>query len=72
MVEADQKPCVLVTGVTGHLGAFTALAFLKDGGYRDRGTVRDKDNQEKIAPLRTAFGAHFDKLELVNADLPDE
>ena len=66
------KPIVTLTGISGYLGSLTCLEFIKDGGYRVRGTVRDKDNQEKIAPLRTAFGAHFDKLELVNADLTDE
>jgi nucleoside-diphosphate-sugar epimerase len=34
-----------------------------------RGTVRDKSNETKIAPLRKAFGAHFDEIELVEADL---
>lgn len=37
-----------------------------------RGTVRDKTNPEKLAQLRLAFGEHFDKLELVNADLLNE
>ena len=54
------KPIVTLTGISGYLGSLTCLEFIKDGGYRVRGTVRDKDNQEKIAPLRMAFGAHFD------------
>ena len=66
------KPIVTLTGISGYLGSVTCLEFLKDGGYKVRGTVRNKDNQERIAPLRTAFGAHFDQLELVNADLTDE
>lgn len=70
--DAVGKPIVTLTGISGYLGSLTCLEFIKDGGYRVRGTVRDKDNQEKLAPLRAAFGAHFDKLELVNADLLDE
>ena len=46
--------------------------FLKDGGFTVRGTVRDKTNEQKIAPLRAAFGENFNKLELRNADLLDE
>jgi len=34
--------------------------------------VRDKENQLKVAPLKEAYGALFDQLELVNADLTDE
>ena len=34
-----------------------------------RGTVRDKKNENKLAPLRKAFGENFNKLELVEADL---
>ena len=66
------KPIVTLTGISGYVGSQTCLEFLKDGGYRVRGTVRDKDNQARIAPLRAAFGSHFDKLELVNADLTDQ
>ena len=46
--------------------------FLKDGGFTVRGTVRDKTNEQKIAPLRAAFGENVNKLELRNADLLDE
>jgi uncharacterized protein YbjT (DUF2867 family) len=46
--------------------------FLKDGGYRVRGTVRNKDDQAKIAPLKAAFGSDFKNLELVNANLLDQ
>ena len=37
-----------------------------------RGTVRDPTNDKKIAPLKEAFGEHFDNLELVKADLLDQ
>ncbi len=45
---------------------------MQDGGYRVRGTVRDKNNEAKVAPLREAFGDLFSKLELVEADLLNE
>jgi dihydroflavonol-4-reductase len=47
------------------------LTFLKHGGYRVRGTVRDTKDPKKIDPLRKAFGELFDQLELVEADLLD-
>ena len=46
--------------------------FLEDGGFRVRGTVRDKNNEAKLAPIREAFGEHFANLELVEADLMNE
>jgi len=72
MVDGGEKPIVTLTGITGYIGAETTLLFLKDGGYRVRGTVRDKTNEAKMAPIREAFGDHFDQLELVEADLMDE
>ena len=72
MVEVDQKPLVTITGISGFLGSHTTLVFLKDGGYRVRGTVRDKNNEAKIAPLRAAFGDLFSQIELVEADLMDK
>ena len=38
------KPIVTLTGISGYLGSVTCLEFLKDGGYKVRGTVRNKDN----------------------------
>jgi len=61
-----------LTGISGFIGAETCLQFLKDGGFRVRGTVRDKRNEAKVAPIREAFGEYFDQLELVEADLMDE
>jgi hypothetical protein len=43
------------------------LAFLRDGAYKVRGTVRDSKNEKKLQPLRDAFGEHFEKLELFEA-----
>lgn len=67
-----EKETVLITGISGYVGSAVCLAFLKDGTYKVRGTVRDKNNAKKIDPLRAAFGEHFDELELVEADLLKE
>ena len=71
MVDAD-KPIVTLTGISGYIGGHTTLLFLKDGGFRVRGTVRDKSNEAKLAPLREAFGDLYDQLEIVEADLLNE
>ena len=72
MVEnttTEEKPLVTITGVNGYLGAHVCLKFLEDGRFRVRGTVRDKWNERKVAPLRTAFHDFFTDLELVTCDL---
>ena len=69
-MESSQKK-VTITGITGFLGAHVCLLFLKDGGFKVRGTVRDLNNQKKLAPLQKAFGEYFNKLELVQAELSD-
>ena len=61
-----------ITGVTGYLGSQIAAIFLKEGGFRVRGTVRSKSNSFKICPLKAGLGTLFDKMELVEADLLDE
>lgn len=48
------------------------MHFLMDGGFRVRGTVRDPNNDKKVAPLKKSFGEYFEKLELVAADLNDK
>jgi dihydroflavonol-4-reductase len=68
MVESSRKK-VVITGITGFLGSHVCDYFLKDGTYDVRGTVRDKTNEKKLAPIRKAFGENFNKLELVEADL---
>ena len=68
MVEST-KAKVVITGITGFLGSHVCDVFLKDGGFKVRGTVRDKTNEKKIAPIRKAFGENFDQLELFEADL---
>ncbi len=48
MVDDSTKPLVTITGISGYIGSQTTLDFLKDGGFRVRGTVRDKNNAAKI------------------------
>ena len=64
---------VLITGITGYLGAATLLEFLqKAPQFTYRGTVRDKTNEKKLKPVRDGIGADlFSKVELANADLLD-
>eukprot|EP00931_Biecheleriopsis_adriatica_P049468 TRINITY_DN28618_c0_g1_i1.p1 TRINITY_DN28618_c0_g1~~TRINITY_DN28618_c0_g1_i1.p1 ORF type:complete len:324 (-),score=59.08 TRINITY_DN28618_c0_g1_i1:62-1033(-) len=66
------KPLVTITGISGYVGAHCALTFLKDGSYRVRGTVRSTKNEAKLKPIKDAFGALFDELELAEADLNNE
>ncbi|TNV77275.1 hypothetical protein FGO68_gene7656 [Halteria grandinella] len=68
MVESSKKK-VVITGISGFMGSQVCAAFLRDGGFIVRGTVRDKTNEAKIGPLRKAFGTKFEELELFNADL---
>jgi nucleoside-diphosphate-sugar epimerase len=68
MVESTKKK-VVITGISGFLGSQVCDMFLKDGTFTVRGTVRDKNNEKKLAPLRKAFGEKFSELELVEADL---
>ena len=60
---------VLVTGVTGYIGSFVALALLRKG-YRVRGTMR---NPAKADRVRAALGEHMDvgRLEIAQAELLD-
>ena len=72
MVESnDTRPIVTVTGISGYIGSHVGLALARDGSFRVRGTVRDKNNADKIDPLRQAFGDLFEMIELVEADLLD-
>ena len=66
------KPKLLVTGITGYVGAWVTLKVLETDQYSVRGTVRDKSNEAKMQALKEAFGDHFDKIELFNADLTDK
>ena len=46
------KKKVVITGIAGFLGSWVAKLFLEDGSFEVRGTVRDKNNEKKIDPLR--------------------
>jgi len=69
MTDSSTKPLVTITGITGYVGSQVAMAFVKSGKFRIRGTVRSKDNAAKIDPLKKAFGDLFGQIELVEADL---
>ena len=72
MEGVETKPQVTITGVSGYLGSQVAKAFLEDGNFKVRGTVRDLENKNKIDPLRAGLGELFGQMELVKADLLDE
>lgn len=63
MVEAlpaEDLPVVVVTGLTGYVGSWTALLAVKSGKYHVRGTVRSKSNAEKLEPLKKSMGQYYD------------
>jgi len=62
----EDKPIVVVTGVSGYIGCHVFKKFLDDGSFRVIGTVRDKDNAERLAPMKKLLG---EDIELRNADL---
>ena len=67
-----EKPLVTITGFEGFLGSHTGLEFLKNGSFRVRGTIRKSTDMEKLAPIKAAYGEHWDSLELVQAELLEE
>jgi len=56
--------------VSGYIGLNVLKLFLEDGSFRVRGTVRGL-NEKKLEPIKTAMGALFADLEMVEADLLD-
>ena len=68
----QEKPVVTIIGMAGFVGSWTTLMLIKDGGFRVRGTIRQKNAESKLAPLREAFGDYLDQIELVEASLADE
>ena len=73
MVDAAAKPLVVVTGISGNLGSHVTKILLESGEYRLRGTVRNPNDESKVAPIRQGFGEElFSQMELVQADLMDE
>lgn len=65
----SNKPIVVITGISGFVGSQVCKAFLEDGSFHVKGTVRDKNNKNRIAPIEKGLGELFNQLELVNADL---
>jgi nucleoside-diphosphate-sugar epimerase len=60
MVEKkDERPLVLITGITGYVGSAVAYVYLKDGRFRVRGTVRDLNDKKKINVVEKHFGAEL-------------
>ena len=51
----SSKEKVLITGISGYLCSHVCNYFLQDGTYHVRGSVRDKNNEKKIQPLKNAF-----------------
>ncbi len=69
---ADEgPPIVLVTGASGFLASHIVQQLLQQGRYRVRGTVRNKDREDKVKPLKELPTANH-PLELVAADLNKE
>lgn len=60
-----------MTGITGYLGMYVCLDFLKDGCFKVRGTVRSTAPQN-LKTLKDAFGKLYDELEFVVADIENE
>jgi dihydroflavonol-4-reductase len=66
----ESKSLVLVTGISGYLGAVVAKTAL-DAGYRVRGTVRNAEDSKKADEVKKHFEFYSDNLELVSMDLLD-
>lgn len=60
---------VLISGISGYLGSHVCHLFLQDGSFKVRGSVRDKNNEKKLQPLKDAYGEKFNEIELVELDL---
>lgn len=69
-MESSKKK-VIITGISGFLGSHVCNLFLNHGDFIVRGTVRDKNSEKKVLPLKKAFGELFNRIELVEADLLD-
>ena len=70
--KKDERPLVLITGITGYVGSAVALVYLKDGRFRIRGTVRDLNDKKKINVVKKHFGDEmFNQMELVSTTLTD-
>jgi nucleoside-diphosphate-sugar epimerase len=65
-----KEDVVLVTGASGYIASWIVADLLKLG-CKVRGTVRDPQNEKKVAHLKALPGA-AERLELVALDLNDE
>ena len=68
----ESKPILLITGISGYLGAHVCKQALDSGKYKVRGTVRDKTATKKLEPLIKAFGEMYNDIELVNLHLDNK
>ena len=48
MAESATPPLVLVTGASGFVSTWLIKELLEKGEYQVRGTVRNKNKQEKV------------------------
>lgn len=67
----DKRENLLVTGVTGYLGAHIAKQALETGKYNVFGSVRNPKDEKKKEMMREGFGKLFDELILVRLDFED-
>lgn len=74
MESSSELPLVLVTGASGYFASWTITKLLESEKYRVRSTMTNKDDEEKLEPMRAGYGDNFDKIEIVNCDLlvPDD
>jgi len=68
----DEKPLVTIVGLDGFLGPHVGLEFLKTGDYQVRATVRKETDMSKMAEIKKAYGAHWQDLDIVEAELLEE
>lgn len=67
----DLEEKVLIIGLPTFLGSTIVGQLLKTGQYKLRASVSAEDTEEKLAPIREAFGDDFEKIEIVEMDLSD-
>lgn len=68
-MESNKK--VLLTGVTGFLGAHTSIQLLEQG-YEVTGTMRDLKKADHIKHVIADHTSHIERLHFVEADLRDD
>lgn len=70
--QVEEKPLVTITGLDSFLGPHTGLEFLKTGDYRVRATVRKNADKSKMGAIKEAYGAYYQDLDIVEAELLEE